>query len=76
MILKNSWTKGEGLSPPRGNIHEYYHNIQSSSSLKSLGQSKPNFMWSILRKRECKFYINDYGHVTKMAAMAINSKNL
>ena len=32
-------------------------------------------MWSILRKRE-KVYINGPGHMTKMAAMAINSKNL
>ena len=28
--------------------------FQRSSSLKSLGQSKPNFMWSILRKEEQK----------------------
>ena len=33
-------------------IHLYDQNIQSSSSLKPLGQSKANFMWSILRKRE------------------------
>ena len=30
----------------------YDHNIQTSSSLKLLGQSKPNFMWSILGKGE------------------------
>ena len=41
---------GAGLPPPRGNIHVYYHTIQRYSSLKPLGQSKPNFMWSILRK--------------------------
>ena len=40
------------LPLPRGCIHVYDHNIQTSSSLKPLGQSKPNFMWSILRKRE------------------------
>ena len=28
------------------------HNFQTSSSLKPLGQSKPNFMWSILGKGE------------------------
>ena len=27
-----------------GNIHVYYQNIQTSSSLKLLGQLKPNFM--------------------------------
>ena len=32
-------------------IHVYDHSIQTSS-LKPLGQSKPNFMWSILRKSE------------------------
>ena len=33
-------------------IHVYDHNIQTSPSLKPLGQSKPNFMWSIVRKGE------------------------
>ena len=34
-----------GLSvPARGYIHVYDHNIQTSSPLKRLGQSKPNFM--------------------------------
>ena len=45
------WTPGVCLPPPRGNIHVYYRDIQRSS-LKPLGQSKPNFMWSIVRKRE------------------------
>ena len=54
---------------PRGYIHVYFHN-----PLKPLGQSKPNFMWSILRKRENKFILNGPGHMTKMAAMAIISK--
>ena len=39
----------EGCLPlPRGYIHVYNHNIQTS--LKLLGQSKPNFIWSIVRK--------------------------
>ena len=29
---------------PGGNIHVYYHNIQTSSPLKPLGQLRPNFM--------------------------------
>ena len=29
--------------------------FQTSSPLKPLGQSKPNFMWSLLRKGERKF---------------------
>ena len=31
------------LPPPPGYIHVYDHNIQRSSSLKPLGQSKPKF---------------------------------
>ena len=37
------WTLGAGLSPPRGYIYVYCHNVQSSSTLKLLGQSKPKF---------------------------------
>ena len=44
------WNLGDGL--PWDNIHVYYHNIQRSSSLKRLSQSKPNFTWSILRQGE------------------------
>ena len=35
-----------------------------------------NFIWSTLRKGERKFYINNPGHMVKMATMAINIKNL
>ena len=51
MILKKCGPLGVYLPPPRGNMHVYYSDIQRSS-LKLLGQSKPNFMWSILRKSE------------------------
>ena len=47
----NKCTPGEGLLPHRGNIHVNYHNIKRSSLIPS-GQSKPNFVWSILRKGE------------------------
>ena len=39
-----NWSPGAGLSPPRGNIHVYHHNIKRSSSLKPLGQSKPKLI--------------------------------
>ena len=55
-------------------IHVYDHNDQTSSSLKPLGQLKPNFIWSIVRKRGMKVCIKGQSHITKMAAMAINSK--
>ena len=43
---------GGFLSLPRGNILLHDHNIQTSSALKPLGQSKPTFMWIIVRKGE------------------------
>ena len=59
LLGMSKWTEDENmlgpgscLPMPRGYIHVYDHNIQKSSSLKPHGQSKPNFMWSILRKRE------------------------
>ena len=55
LILKKIWNPGVCVPPPRGNLHAYYRNIQRYSSLKPLGQSKPNFMWSIVRKGERKF---------------------
>ena len=43
MILKKVGPKGlYGRTP--GSIHVYYQNIQTFSSLKPLGQLKPNFM--------------------------------
>ena len=42
------------LSP--GYIHEHHHDYHfQTSSLELLGQSKPNFMWGPLMKRERKF---------------------
>ena len=51
MFMKKM-TPGGCLPLPLGYIHEYDHNIQTSTSLKPLGQLKPNFMWSIFRKGE------------------------
>ena len=47
MVIKNC---SQGVvCPCPGAI---YHDIQTSSSLKLLGQSKPNIKWSIVRKGE------------------------
>ena len=51
-------------------IYTYDHYFQTSS-LKRHGQSKPNFMWSLLWKGEMKVNINGPDHMTKMAAMHI-----
>ena len=62
------------LPLPKGYIHVYAHYFQTSSSLKPLGQSKPN--WSLLGKIEHKFCENGLDHMTKMAAMPIYGQNL
>ena len=51
------------------------HLFQTSSPLKPFGQSKPNFMWSLLGKGGSKVCINGPGHMTKMAATTIYGKN-
>ena len=61
---------------PLGAIYVYISIIMKHLlPLKPLGQSKSNFMehhW----KGGKKVYINGQGHMTKMAAMAINRKKL
>ena len=70
------WTPGVDLPPPQGNVHIYYNNIQRSFSLKALGHSKPNFIGSIYMKGESMYiFINNPGHMIKMAAMPIYGKN-
>ena len=75
----NSWSKllkGElKVYPCSGIRPSSVHNVQSSSHLKPLGQSKPYFIWSLHCKWErggvggglAKVYINGPGHMTKMA---------
>ena len=50
------------------------HHFQRSSPLKPLGQSKPNFMWSLLWEGVTKDCINGPCHMTKMAATPIYGK--
>ena len=51
-IFMEKISSGGCLPPSMGYIHVYDHNIQTSFSLKLLGQSKPKFMWSIDWKEE------------------------
>ena len=51
-MFMEKMSSGGCLPRPLGFIHVHDHNIQTSSSLKTLGQSKPNLMWSIDRKGE------------------------
>ena len=57
------WTLGAGLSPPRG---EYTCILQKYSKA-----SFSETVWPIKAKRQVQ-----PGHITKMAAMVITSKNL
>ena len=77
MILQ-TFTPGAHLPPPWGKRHMYYHNIQTSFSLKALGQSKPTFIRSIFRQggNQCAFIKKNPGHMTRMAAMPIYGKTL
>ena len=50
MFMRKPLILGGCLPLPQGYIHVYDHNIQTSTSLKLLGQLKPNFMWSIVKE--------------------------
>ena len=52
LFLKKKMSSVGCLLLPWAYIHVCDHNIQISSSLILLGQSKPNFMWSIVREGE------------------------
>ena len=51
------------------------HHFQRSSSPKPLGQSKPNFVWSLSWIGEWKINRRGLGHMTKMATIPIYGKN-
>ena len=65
-VFEKILTPGDCL--PTGYIHVHDHYFQTSS-LKLLGQSKPNLILSLLGKGERKF---GPGHMTKMATMPIH----
>ena len=49
-VLCLRWAKISGER-----LQDHWSSGQRSSSLKPLGQSKPNFMWNLLGKEEQKF---------------------
>ena len=65
MILKD-WTLGAGLLPPWGNIHIHSQERLANQSQTSCGSSVG---------KGTKVCINGPGHMTKMAVMAVISKN-
>ena len=61
-VYENILGPGGCLPLARGYIHVHAKNIQTSSSLKPLGQSKPNFTWIIkikLRSSKSNEHINE-----------------
>ena len=74
MILKKNWTPGAHLPPHRGNIHVYYHNIQTSFS-ETAWRIKAKLYVKHLWNGGINVYINYIVHITKMAAMPIYGKN-
>ena len=71
--MKNILTPGGCQPLPPGTIHVYNHHFQRDSSLKMLNQSKSSFM---IWEGGKIVYVNVLGHMTKMAATPIYSKNL
>ena len=72
MFMKIFWTQGVVCLCP-GAI---YRNIQTSSSLDTAWPIKAKLYVEHPQKEGMKVCINGQGHMTKMAAMAINSKNV
>ena len=61
-MTKKSGSQGElivypcsGVRCDRRHCLQHHQQFQTSSTLKPLGQSKPNFMWILLGKGEQKF---------------------
>ena len=57
--------------PTRGIIHVYYHNIQTSSWPTNAKFYVKHLYWNGI----VNVFINNLGHMTKMAAMPIYGKN-
>ena len=75
-VISSPEPSGELIVYPCSGVHCRDRGQQfQTSSLKPLGQSKPNVLWSLLGKGQ-KVYINGPGHMTKMATMPIYGKNL
>ena len=70
MFMKIILTPGGCLPMPWGYIHVYDHNTQTSYSLKAKLYVEHHKVGGM------KHCIEGQGHMTKIAAMSINSKNI
>ena len=75
MILKKIGPQGLICPHPGAIIHVYLHNIQTSSPLKRLA-NQSQILYEASIGRGTNVYINNPGHMTKMAAMPIYGKIL
>ena len=73
MLMENILGPGGCLPLPQGYMHVHDHNIETSSLKKPI---KAKRFVEHPREEGMKVCINGQGHMTKMAAMAINSKNV
>ena len=72
LMLMENFSPWGCLPLPRGNIHVFDHNIQmffSETARPIKAKLHVEHPW----EGGMKVYINGQGHMTKMAAMAINS---
>ena len=74
MILKKKLDQRAHMPTLWGNIHVYNHNIQTFSS-ETTWPIEAKFYVKHLYDGGTNVYINNLGHMTKMAAMPIYGKN-
>ena len=72
-MFMEKMSSGGCLPPPLGYIHEYDHNIQTSSSLNHLANQSQTLRGASLGKKNESKYKWSRLHY-KMATMATNSK--
>ena len=68
-------TPGVGLPPPRGNIHVYYKKYSKIFFSETTWSTKAKFYSKHLWEGGVNVFINNPGHMIKMAAMPIYGKN-
>ena len=73
---EKNWTPRVGLPPPRGNILVYYNNNYSKIFFsETTWPIKAKFYSKHLWEGGVNVFINNPGHMIKMAAMPIYGKN-
>ena len=74
MLMENFSPWGGCLPLPQSYIHVYFHNNETSSPPETAWPIKAKLYMDHPWEGGKKVYIIGHGHMTKMAAMAINKK--